>query len=242
MVSGWQGALAFARLAAFTLGLLAGGCATSPDGNPRDPFEGFNRGVTEFNDGIDKAVMRPVATAYKDVVPQVMRTGVSNFFNNLEDAWTAVNGALQLKPRVTAESVMRFSVNTTFGLLGLFDLASEMNIERHREDFGQTLGRWGVPTGPYLVLPFLGPSTVRDALALPVDVKGNAVAGIDDVSTRNSLLALGIVDDRARLLGVGALIEEASLDRYSFIRDVFLQRRRNDVADGNPPQEAAPAK
>jgi phospholipid-binding lipoprotein MlaA len=223
-------------LTALVLAFL-GGCATVPGGNPRDPLEGFNRGVAKFNDGLDQALVRPLATAYRDVVPQVARTSVGNFFSNLRDAWSAVNSGLQLKGQAAAESVMRFSINTVFGVVGLFDVATEMKIERHREDFGQTLGRWGVPTGPYLVLPVLGPSTLRDALALPVDRAGNIVAGLDNIATRNTLMVLDAVDTRARLLGVGAMMEEAALDKYSFVRDVYLQRRSNDVSDGKEPDE-----
>jgi phospholipid-binding lipoprotein MlaA len=221
---------------------MLGACATPPDGDSRDPLEGFNRGVSKFNDGVDEAILRPVATAYKQVVPQLARAGVSNFFNNLQDVWTAINSGLQLKGQATAESVMRVSVNTVFGIFGLFDVASEMRIERHREDFGQTLGRWGIPAGPYLVLPILGPSSLRDAVALPVDWAGNPVGRMNDVSTRNWLTALDRVDTRARLLGVGSLVEEAALDKYSFVRDVYLQRRSNDVFDGNVPAEPEPKK
>lgn len=228
-------------LAAAALALL-GGCATAPDANPRDPFEGFNRGVAKFNEAADRVVVRSLATAYRDVVPQLARSGVSNFFANLQDAWTAVNSGLQFKPEAAAESLMRFGVNTVFGVFGVFDVASEMRIERHREDFGQTLGRWGVPTGPYLVLPLLGPSNLRDALALPVDRAGSIVAGIDHVATRNLLTVIDAVDARARLLGVGALVEDAALDKYSFVRDIYLQRRSNEVYDGNVPVEPEPKK
>lgn len=230
-----------AWLLALSLAML-GACATPPDGDPRDPLEGFNRGVAKFNDGVDEAILRPVAKAYKEVVPKLARTGVNNFFNNLQDIWTAVNSGLQLNGQATAESVMRVSVNTVFGIFGLFDVASEMRIERHREDFGQTLGRWGVPPGPYLVLPILGPSSLRDTVALPVDWAGNPVGRMSDVSTRNWLTVLDRVDTRARLLGVGSLVEEAALDKYSFVRDVYLQRRSNDVYEGNVPAEPEPKK
>ncbi len=228
-------------LAAWVLAFL-GGCAATPGGDPRDPFEGFNRGVAKFNESIDKVVIRSLASAYVDVVPQVARTGVANFFGNLQDAWSAVNSGLQLKGQAAAENLMRFGVNTVFGVFGLFDVATEMRIERHREDFGQTLGRWGVPTGPYLVLPVLGPSTLRDALALPIDRAGSIVAGLDNVSTRNVLMALDIVDARARLLGVAAMVEEAALDKYTFVRDVYLQRCSSEIYDGNVPVEPDPPK
>lgn len=230
-----------AWLLALLLAML-GACATPPGGDSRDPLEGFNRGVAKFNEDVDAAILRPVATAYKEVVPQLARTGVSNFFHNLQDVWTAINSGLQLKGQAAAESVMRVGVNTTFGILGLLDIASEMRIERHREDFGQTLGRWGVPSGPYIVLPLLGPSSLRDTAALPVDWAGNPVGRVNNVSTRNWLSALDRVDTRARLLGVSSLVEEAALDKYTFVRDVYLQRRSNDVYDGNVPAEPAPTK
>lgn len=217
------------------LGLSA--CASGPMANPRDPLEPFNRGVTRFNDAVDDAVLRPVATAYQEVVPSPLRTGVGNFFGNLGDAWSFVNNVLQFKGVAAAESFTRVGVNTVFGLGGVLDIASEMGLERHREDFGQTLGRWGVPAGPYLVLPLLGPSTVRDTAALPVDMKGNLIADIDHVPTRNTLTALKAVDARARLLRAVDLLEQAALDPYSFTRDAYLQKRRNDVYDGAPPAE-----
>ena len=151
------------RLGALLSGLVLAGCATGPDADPRDPLEPFNRGVQRFNDTVDDAVLKPVATVYRDTTPDLIRTGVSNFFGNLRDAWSFINATLQLRPREAAENFLRFNVNTFFGVAGLFDVASEMGIERTRLDFGQTLGRWGVPSGPYLVLPIFGPSTVRDA-------------------------------------------------------------------------------
>ena len=152
---------------------MLGGCATGPTPIPRDPFEPLNRQVSQFNEGVDDAVLKPVATVYKNGVPPLVRTGVSNFFGNLGDVWSFVNSVLQFKFQNAAENFMRLNVNTFFGLGGILDIASELNIERHKEDFGQTLGRWGVPAGPYLVLPLLGPSTVRDTVALPVDYKGD---------------------------------------------------------------------
>jgi len=236
----WAGLLVLALLQ---------GCATGP--NPRDPFEPFNRSMTRFNDGLDETIVKPVAKAYQGVVPSPVRTGVNNFFGNLSDAWTLVNNVLQLKPEAAAESLMRFSINTVFGLGGVLDWATPMGIERRREDFGKTLGRWGVAAGPYLVLPVLGPSTVRDAAALVVDSKGDLLLQIDNVATRNSLYALRAVDLRAGLLRVGEVLDQAALDKYSFIRDVYLQRRgvvietdgdaeeRYDLPEAPPP---APAK
>ncbi len=216
---------------------LVSGCASGPYADPRDPLEPFNRGVYNFNDGLDRAVLKPVAQAYVDVVPSLVRTAVNNFFGNLSDAWSAVNSLLQFKGQAAVDNLFRVQVNTLFGLGGLIDVASDANIERHNEDFGQTLGRWGVPGGPYLVLPVLGPSTLRDTAALPVDRVGNGITYIDPVSARWWLYGVRAVDGRAGLLRVGTLLDDAALDRYSFTRDAYLQRRQNDVYDGNPPDE-----
>lgn len=221
----WAGLLVLALLQ---------GCATGP--NPRDPFEPFNRSVTRFNDGLDEAVVKPVAQAYEGVVPSPVRTGVNNFFGNLSDVWSFVNNVLQLKPQAAGESLMRVSVNTVMGLGGVLDVATEMGIGRHRQDFGKTLGRWGVPTGPYLVLPVLGPSTVRDSAALVVDAKGDLVTQVDNVPTRNSLYVLRAVDLRASLLGASNVLDQAALDKYSFTRDAYLQRR-GAVAETNGQDE-----
>jgi phospholipid-binding lipoprotein MlaA len=215
---------------------LLGGCATGPSANPHDPLEPFNRGVYKLNDTVDRAVVKPVATVYRDVLPSPIRTGVSNFFYNLQDAWSIVNNALQLKPEQTGNSFFRFGVNTVFGLGGVLDIATEMRIERSTEDFGQTLGRWGVGAGPYLVLPLLGPSTVRDAAALVVDVQGNLLSNAA-VPERNSAKALELLDRRSRLLQATDMLDQVALDPYTFTRDAFLQRRRSAVYDGNPPDE-----
>lgn len=213
------------------------GCASGPNANPRDPFEPFNRGVYQFNDAVDTAVLKPVATAYRDVVPSPVRKGVNNFFGNLQDAWSFVNNALQLKGEAAMDSFFRFGVNTVIGLGGILDVATEMNIEKHTRDFGHTLGYWGVGPGPYIVLPLLGPSTLRDTAALPVDMQGDLVAGISDVPTRNTLTAVRIVDTRADLLKATAMLDEVALDKYTFVRDAYLQRRRSVIFDGNPPSE-----
>jgi phospholipid-binding lipoprotein MlaA len=226
-------------LAAATLALAAtllGGCATGPAANPRDPLEPFNRGVYQFNDAVDRAVVKPVATVYRDVLPSPVRTGVSNFFYNLQDAWSIVNNTLQLKPEQAGNSFFRFGVNTVFGLGGVLDIATEMRIERSTEDFGQTLGRWGVGAGPYLVLPLLGPSTMRDAAALTVDMQGNLLSNAA-VPERNSAKALELLDRRSRLLQATDMLDQVALDPYTFTRDAFLQRRRSAVYDGNPPDE-----
>lgn len=221
------------RLAAVVLaGALAAGCASGPGTNPADPLEPFNRGVHTFNDHLDNAVLKPVATVYRDVTPQPVRTGVSNFFGNLGDAWSFVNNALQGRGLEAYESLVRFTTNTVLGLGGVLDIASEAGIARHKQDFGLTLGRWGVPTGPYLVLPLLGPSTVRDTAALPVDYFVGDLAGqIDHVSVRNSLYALRFVDKRAQLLGATSVLDAAAFDPYSFTRDAYLRLRGGGADD-----------
>ena len=217
--------------------LACAGCATPPGGNPRDPFESFNRGMFTFNDGVDKAVFAPAATIYRDITPALVRTGVGNFLGNLEDVWSFVNSLLQGKPKVAATTFMRVNVNSVMGLGGILDVASEAGIERQREDFGQTLGHWGVPPGPYLVLPFMGPSTVRDTFAMPVDMAADIVGNLDHIPTRNSIKLIDLLDTRAGLLRVSKALDEVALDKYSFTRDAFLQRRRNAVYDGEAPEE-----
>lgn len=217
--------------------LLLQGCATVANPDPRDPLESFNRGVFGFNDVVDRAVLKPVATVYRDVLPQWMRKGVGNFFNNLEDVWSVVNNALQLRGQDTGDSLGRVMVNSTVGIAGLVDVASELNIERHTADFGLTLGRWGVGAGPYVVIPFLGPYTLREVAALPLDRQGNLVNHVSDVPTRDGLVILNVVDTRASYLSAGDVVEGAALDKYSFMRDSYLQRQRNRVYDGNPPEE-----
>lgn len=227
----WRGAL-WAVVTGLLLALS--GCASGPHANPRDPLEPFNRKVMEFNEGVDSVLLKPVATAYRRGVPYLVRTGVSNFFGNLGDGWSFVNSVLQFKFQNAAENWMRLNVNTFFGLGGILDIASEMNIERHKEDFGQTLGRWGVPAGPFIMLPLLGPSTLRDAIALPIDRRANPVQQVDPAAARNSLYALNAVDIRANLLRASSVLDEAALDKYSFIRDVHLQKRRAEVFDSGP--------
>lgn len=218
----------------------AAAAAAATRANP-DPLESWNRGVFGFNDALDRAILKPTATAYQDYVPPLVRKGVGNFFNNLEDAWTTINSTFQLKGRAAGESFTRLWVNTFFGLGGLLDVATEMRIPRHKEDFGQTLGYWGVGSGPYVVLPLLGPSTLRDTAALPVDWAGDPLSQQDNVRLRNSLFVLGQVDNRASLLKQEALMEGATFDRYVLIRDAYLQYRRHLVYDGDPPDEPMPA-
>lgn len=217
--------------------VLASGCATGPHANPKDPLEPMNRSISKFNEVLDDNVLKPAAKGYRDVTPQLVQTGVRNVFNNLSDIWSTVNNGLQLKGRDTAESLMRSVVNTVFGIYGIFDVATEIGLERHPEDFGQTLGAWGVPNGPYLVLPLFGPSTLRDTAGMPVDTSVDYVRNLDHIATRNSALAVRIIDKRAGLLDAGNMLNQAAIDKYSFTRDAYLQYRRNQVFDGNPPDE-----
>ncbi len=212
-------------------------CASVPYKDPRDPMESWNRSVFSFNDSVDRAVVKPVATAYQKILPHWVRTGIGNFFTNLDDVWSLVNNALQLRGRDTADSFGRVMVNTTMGLGGILDVAGEMGMERHPANFGLTLGRWGVGPGPFVVLPLLGSSTLRDTLALPVDRQGNLLNEVQDVPTRDALTILNVIDTRATYLRAGDVVDGAALDKYSFTRDAYLQRRRNQVYDGNPPDE-----
>jgi len=223
-----------AVLAAVAL-LSLQGCASVKSADARDPWESMNRSVYNFNDAVDTLAIKPVAQIYVNVVPSFVRTGLHNVVSNLGDVWSMANSAMQLKGQHAAESFMRVTVNTVFGLGGLLDIATEMRLERHKEDFGQTLGHWGVKPGPYVVLPILGPSTLRDGLTLPVDYQGDATRQFSDQATRSSLTAVRIVDVRASLLKTVDTVKEASLDPYSFVRDAYLQKRENDVHDGNPP-------
>ena len=205
------------------------GCAGP---NPRDPYESYNRAVFNFNDKVDEYALKPTATVYKNVTPTFVQTGVNNFFGNLADVWTAANNMLQGKVGDGMSDVMRVALNSTFGLLGVLDIASEAGLQKHKEDFGQTLGSWGVPSGPYLMLPLLGPSTVRDTVALPVDIYADPWQYKNPVNVRNTGTVVRVVDQRAALLDASTLLEDAALDRYEFIRDGYMQRRNSQVYDG----------
>lgn len=220
--------------------LLAGGAAASAQAVAQasaDPWQGFNRAVFGFNDAVDEAVLKPVAQAYRDVLPQPVRTGVSNVYGNFDDAWSAVNHLLQGKAQSGLEMTMRVLVNSTFGLLGLLDPATEMRLGRQSEDLGQTLAVWGVGSGPYVVLPLLGPSTVRDTLALPADRAVSPSRLVDREARRAAVTALGVVDTRSRLLATTELLGQVALDRYTFVRDAYLSRRLDQIYDGAPPLE-----
>ncbi len=228
--------IVISRLAVISIAAgLLGGCATS--GNPKDPIEGFNRAMFGFNEGLDKVIIKPVATGYEAVIPSPLRTGVSNFFSNIADLMIGVNNLLQGKPAQAASDAGRVLVNTTMGFLGIIDVASSMGMEKHVEDVGQTFGRWGMSDGAYVVLPIFGPRTARDTIGLAFDVYTDPVAHVDHIPTRNVLLTTRLISDRAELLKADRIIEEAALDKYSYVRDAYLQRRRSLIHDGNPPRE-----
>ncbi len=218
-------------VAAAACAVALAGCAGIPGPNPRDPLEPFNRSMFDLNERVDAIVLKPVAPGYRNAVPAVVRPGVANFFGNLQDAWSFVNSVLQGRIRDAGESFARVEINTIAGLGGVMDVASDLNIEKHKEDFGQTLGRWGVPSGPYIVLPLLGPSTLRDTLALPVDAKGDLVWRMPHGDERTGLYVLRAVDRRSNLLRLGDVINQAALDKYSFTRDAYLQKRYAEVQD-----------
>jgi phospholipid-binding lipoprotein MlaA len=219
----------------FALALVAG--ATQAQ-QTNDPFEKANRAIFGFNEALDTAVLTPVAKGYQAVVPELMRTGVTNFFGNFGDGWSAINNALQGKGEAAATMVARVATNTLFGIGGIFDVASDLGMERSSEDFGQTLGRWGLPAGPYIVWPLLGPSTGRDTLGRPLDLAWSPSLAINDGGVNIGLSALNLVDTRANLLEASRVVDGLAFDKYTFIRDAYIARRRNLVYDGNPPELA----
>ena len=227
------------------LALLAcAGCATiKPGATPvadNDPFEAWNRQVFDFNESLDRNLLKPIAAVWTEALPQPVRTGVGNFYANLADAWSAVNNLLQGKPLNAVAVAFRFGVNTVFGFGGVLDLASEMNIDRHFEDFGQTLAVWGFDSGPYLVWPVLGPSTVRDSFALPLNYAASPMYVFNlDLLGQLGVWSLQLVNTRAGLLDTTRLLDTIALDRYVFIRDAYLRRRHSMIWDGEPPPDAS---
>lgn len=220
--------------------VVLGACATTQQ-NERvariDPLEPMNRAVFTFNENLDQYVVKPAAEAYKFVLPDAFRKGVTNFFSNIGDIFVAANNLLQGKPKEATSDIGRFLVNSTIGILGFFDVATDMGLDKHTEDFGQTLGVWGLSDGPYVVLPLFGPSTVRDTVGLAVDLKTDFVLNTNQLNSdeRIGVTAVRVLDKRANLLDAGQLLEDAAFDKYSFLRDSYLQRRRNQVYDGDPP-------
>lgn len=216
-------------------GLGVTGCATV-SADPEDPLEGYNRAMFNFNDRVDKAVLKPVAKAYDATAPLPLRVGVGNFFGNIGDVWTGLNNLLQGKAMEGLSDFARVAINSTVGILGVFDIASEIGLEKHDEDLGQTLGRWGVGEGAYFVLPILGPRTVRDAAATPVDMMAESVWLNGSEAVQYSTSGLKLVNTRANLLAADRVLNEGALDRYVYVREAYLQRRRYEVYDGRPPR------
>lgn len=219
------------------LALLLTGCASVGQPNPQDPFEPVNRSIFKFNEMADKAITKPIAQGYSKVVPTSGRTMIGNFFSNLDDVVVAFNNVLQLKLPQAFSDAGRVLINTTIGVGGLVDIATITGLEKHNEDFGQTLGYWGVGSGPYLMLPLLGPTDIRDGIGLYIDTFPSQLNKIRPVYTRNQLYLTKAVNRRAQLLEQEKMLDEAAIDRYSFVRDAYLSRRQSLVYDGNPPHE-----
>ncbi|GAB2912521.1 MlaA family lipoprotein [Paralcaligenes ginsengisoli] len=222
----------FARLApVLAIAAIAAGCASVPHPNPNDPWESYNRGMYKFNDTVDKALIKPVASGYAALTPKPVQTCVHNIFNNVWDVWSAFNSFIQGRGHDFVNTLGRVLFNSTMGLGGCIDVASMNGSKRIENDFGVTLGVWGLKPGPYLVLPLLGPSSVRDGVGRAGDVFGGAatylsIGAIDNIPLRNSLVGMAFIDTRANLLDTDKLVDSVALDRYSFIRDAYLQRRK----------------
>lgn len=226
------------RFCAMLLFVALTGCASTAAKNPQDPYEGFNRASFTFNDKLDQVALKPAATAYKAVLPQFVQTGVGNFFGNIGDVSTALNNFMQARFSDGASDVGRVMINSVFGIAGLFDVASQGGLVKHDQDFGQTLGRWGVASGPYLVLPLIGPTTMRDGLAMPVDLVTDPWSYKYPVRWRNTGSVIRVVDHRAYILDSSNLLEDAALDRYEFVRDAYLQRRESKIYKDPAKQDA----
>jgi len=217
------------------------GCASIPAGvepSPQDPWEPFNRSVFEFNEGLDAYLLKPVVAGYRFVLPEFVREGIYNFFSNYNDIYTALYNLLQGKPGYAFNDFMRVAVNTTMGLGGLLDLATPGGLEKHKEDWGQTLGVWGVPAGPYVVLPFFGPSNVRDTFGTVADLESDYLFRLlPDVALRNSITGLRVVNARNTYYEAGDLLDGAAIDKYSFMRDAYIQRRQYQINEGRDDEE-----
>jgi phospholipid-binding lipoprotein MlaA len=224
------------RIYLLLVSLALGGCAsTQGERNPQDPLEPFNRSMYKFNDTVDKAVLKPIAKGYNTIIPEPGKIMVTNFFSNLDDIIVTINDLLQLKFAQAASDGTRVLFNSTFGILGLFNITDR--LEKHNEDFGQTLGYWGINSGPYVVLPFFGPRTFRDSIGLYVDSYASPIRLIPNIPTRNEMYVTRTINLRAGLLDQEKILEEAAIDRYAFTRDAYLQQRQSLVYDGNPPRE-----
>lgn len=232
--SRWDGIARGLAAGALVLASTSGAVA---DESAHDPYEGFNRAMFAVNEVVDKYAAKPVAQAYDAALPLPVKAGVGNFFGNVGDLWIGVNNALQGKFANAGTDFGRLAINLTLGIFGLFDVASELGLDKHDEDFGQTLAVWGVGDGPYLFWPIIGPRNVRDTAGWAADLYVDPVGSVDPVAVRNSLVGLRFVDIRASLLPADKVVEEAALDKYSYIRDAYLQRRRNQIFDGRPPRD-----
>jgi len=227
------------RTAALTgVALAVAGCATTDKADPRDPWEGWNRNVQSFNDKLDNYVMKPVATGYQTVAPEFVDRGVTNFFSNVDDIGVVANDLLQFKLLQSGMDTGRFLVNTTAGLGGFVDVASKLELPKHNEDLDQTLGAWGIPSGPYLVIPLIGPSTPRGVVGLVGETAANPINWINPVAIAYGSGTLKTIDARADLLSATKIVDEAAIDRYEFIRNGYFQDRNNKIYDGNPPPSA----
>ena len=217
------------------------GCASIPAGvepSPHDPWESFNRSVFEFNEGLDAYLLKPVVAGYRFILPEFVREGIYNFFSNYNDLYTALFNLLQGKPGFAFNDFMRVAVNTTMGLGGLIDLATPGGLEKHKEDWGQTLGVWGVPAGPYVVLPFFGPSNVRDTFGTVADLESDYLFRLlPNVALRNSITGLRVVNARNTYYEAGDLLDGAAIDKYSFMRDAYIQRREYQINEGRDDEE-----
>jgi len=235
----WVAKLKQALVIGFAAALV--GCASIPAGvepSPNDPWEPFNRSVFEFNEGLDAYLLKPVVAGYRFVLPEFVREGIYNFFSNYNDIYTALNNLLQGKPAYAFNDLMRVVVNTTFGLGGFIDMATPGGLEKHKEDWGQTFGVWGVPSGPYVVLPFFGPSSVRDTFGTVADLETDYLFKyIPDVGLRNSITGLRVVNARNTYYEAGDLLDGAAIDKYSFMRDAYIQRREYQINEGREDEE-----
>ena len=229
------------RLLLLCLASMLLACASIPAGvepSPNDPWEPFNRSVFEFNEGLDAYLLKPVVAGYRFVLPEFVRDGIYNFFSNYNDIYTALNNLLQGKPDYAFNDLMRVVVNTTFGLGGLIDMATPGGLEKHKEDWGQTFGVWGVPSGPYVVLPFFGPSSVRDTFGTVADLETDYLFKyIHNVGLRNSITGLRVVNARNTYYEAGDLLDGAAIDKYSFMRDAYIQRRAYQINEGREDEE-----
>jgi len=234
-------AMCLKRFLLVILAAAAVGCASVPAGvqpSPNDPWEPFNRSVFDFNEGLDKYLLKPVVAGYRFILPEFVRNGIYNFFSNYNDIYTALNNLLQGKPKEAGSDLMRVVVNTTFGLGGLIDMATPGGLDKHKEDFGQTFGVWGIPAGPYVVLPFFGPSSVRDTFGTVADLQTDYLFSyIKNIGLRNSITGLRVVNARNTYYEAGDLLDGAAIDKYSFLRDAYIQRREYQIREGQDDEE-----